>query len=210
MDIFSTIFGGIGGFFSGVSSTTLIFILVAVSLVMIFTDSGPKKILALLAGIGFIFISSKGRRAYLMKKLRKVNEAFKNVQDATAERNDAIEKNNGIIRDLESQMAVLRPEIKADKEQLEQLEAKIGVSREEYENALLNSEAKVAVALEMAEKVADRLPYPSIADQIRAKYGLPARTGVPPPPPPRVADPSPPSASKDVIVINGFTMKGNV
>lgn len=209
-NILTKILGGIGGLLTGASPTTWVFIVVAIILVMVFTNSGPKKLFAILAGIGLLIISSKGRRAYLMKKLRKVNEAFKKVQDSTAERNEAIEKNNGIIRDLESRMADLRPEIKADKEQLDQLEAKIAVSREEYENALLNSEAKVAVALEMAEKVADKLPYPSVADQIRAKYGLPARTGAPLSPSPPVADPAPPSASKDAIVINGFTMKGDV
>ncbi len=210
MDILTTIFGGIGGLLTGTSPTTLVFIVVALLLVMLFTDSGPKKLFALVAGIVLFFISSKGRRAYLMRKMRKVNEAFKNVQDSTAERNEAIEKNNGIIRDLESRMAVLQPEIEADKAQLEQLEAKIAVSREEYENVLLASEAKVAVALEMAEKEADKLPISSVADQIRAKYGLPARTGTPPPPLPPVADPSPPSVGKDAIVINGFTMKGDV
>ncbi|UCH61653.1 MAG: hypothetical protein JSU77_07490 [Fidelibacterota bacterium] len=210
MDFITTIFDGIGGLLPKASTTTWVFVLVALLLVMVFTNSGPKKLFALLVGIALFFLSSKGRRLYLMRKLRKVNEAFKKVQDSTAERNETIEKNNGIIRDLESQMADLRPEIKADKEQLDQLEAKIAVSREKYENALLNSEAKVAVALEMAEKVADKLPYSSVADQIRAKYGLPARTVAPSQPPPPVADPAPPSARKDAIVINGFTMKGDV
>jgi len=211
MDILTTIFGGIGGFLPDISATTWVFVLVALVLVMVFTNSGPKKLFAILAGIGLLIISSKGRRAYLMKKLRKVNEAFKKVQDSTAERNEAIEKNNGIIRDLESQMAVLRPEIEADKAQLKQLEAKIAVSREEYENALLESEVKVAVALEMAEKEAAKAPFSTTVDQIMAKYGLPPlTTGAPRPLPPPVADPSPPSADKDTIVINGFTMKGDV
>lgn len=209
-NILTKILGGISGLLPDALPTTWVFILVALLLVIVFTDSGPKKIFALLAGIGLLFLTSKGRQKYLIKKMRKVNEAFKEVQNSTAERNLMIEKNNSIISDLESQMADLQPGIEADKAQLKQLEFKIAASRDDYDNTLLESEAKAAIALDMAEKEADKLPFSTVADQIRAKYGLPTSAGVSPQSSPPVTDPALPKKNNGSIVIDGFTMKGDV
>jgi preprotein translocase subunit SecD len=207
---------GLAGVFKGGAwvdyAMVIAFVVIALLLVSHFMDAGPKKWLALLGiliGGGLALRATSRRQRYLQKKLHKVNQAYKRVQEANAERNEAIEKNNGVIQDLENRMASLRPGVEADKEKLEVLEGEIAKTREDYERSLAASEAKSAVALEMAERETEKVPITSVADQIRAKYGLPSRTGVLPQPP--VADPVPlRDKPKDTIVINGFTMKGDM
>ena len=207
---------GLVGIFKGGAwidyAMVIIFVVIALLLVSHFMDAGPKKWLAflgILVGGGFLLRSTGRRQRYLQKKLHKVNQAYKRVQEANAERNEAIEKNNGIIRDIENRMASLRPEIEAEKEEMDALEGKIAKARADYERSLVESEAKSAVALEMAERETQKVPFSSVADQIRAKYGLPSRTRALPQQP--VADPEPLRDTKqDTIVINGFTMKGDI
>ncbi len=181
---------------------------VAIIVISLFVDGGPKKVFAILgvlatAGIAAFFLNKRNK--YTAAGLKKHNEKIKKLIDLVDERDKVIEKNNGAIEKLSNERAEIEKSANVDKEKIAEINERIDKRLEVAETINTQIEAQEEVLKKHAENRAAEKPLESSAD-ILAKFGLGGKRATAKP---VVADPQN-VESKSKITIRGFTMKGDV
>ena len=185
----------------------VIFVIMALVLISVFMDKGPKQWALLIGAIGAGILAlfwTRQRHLYTEKKLKQHNEKIKALLDTVQERDNLIKQNNQKITELMNERNSLLNSAKVDQERLQQIDESIEQSKRVHETinrTIDTQEQELASALEEHDQHQD---LPS-TQQILQKYGisssrLPAQA--------QVADPNPSGRDTD-IVVNGFTMKGD-
>ena len=106
----------------------LLFGVVAITLILLFTDNGPKKFLSILAVIGTVGISwffTRKKHKWSKEKLAKHNKQVDAFLATIKEREATIAKNNNMIAELSAQKQDLMASAATDQKELDDLNDKI-------------------------------------------------------------------------------------
>ncbi len=106
----------------------LLFGLVAITLILLFTKNGPKKFLSILAVIGSVGISwffTRKKHKWSKEKLAKHNKDVEGFLATIKEREATIAQNNKMIAELSSQKQELVASAATDQKELDDLNGKI-------------------------------------------------------------------------------------
>ena len=145
----------------------LLFGVVAITLILLFTKNGPKKFLSILAVIATVGISvffTRKKHKWAKAKLDKHNEEVKDFLSTIKEREATIEENNKHITELSTQRQALMDSSEQDQKQLSELNEKID-KRINDAQAMKDEIARQKEVIDTAsKKIKAESPLPSIDD----------------------------------------------
>jgi len=185
-----------------------VFVALAIGLISVFVDAGPKKwaMIAAALGLGFIavFFTNK-RHRYNEEKLRKHNEEIKKLLSIVEDREKIVNENNENIEVLVRKRDELLNSAEVDQAQLDKINESIDARKKAHEAINKNIEVQENEIAKMLAERESREVLPD-ASEILSRNGVKTSRLQEASP---VSDPSS-QDDADAIVVRGFVMKGDV
>lgn len=207
--IISTIFKPLGWLFQGDQLIVFVFIILGMVLVAIFTDSGPKKWLAMLAvpitfGLAAKFIA-KGRAVRDSKDLAATRKLLVQVKA----NDEKIRKDLVDVQRIKNDIARLRASDVDRQQEIDLKREKLRKLEEERDRIELDNSTMVAAAERVIERTAET---PSHSERLALLMSRieGANIGVVSSSPPAPTPDPQPLSDRPGIDSNGFTLKGDV
>jgi len=145
----------------------LLFGVVAITLILLFTDNGPKKFLSILAVIGTVGISwffTRKKHKWSKEKLAKHNKQVDDFLATIKEREATISKNNKVIAKLSAQKQGLMASAHTDQKELDDLNDKIEQQLKDTQTMTKKIEEQKKVIQAATDAIDSEGELPSIED----------------------------------------------
>ncbi len=149
----------------------LLFGVVAITLILLFTDNGPKKFLSILAVIGTVGISwffTGKKHKWSKEKLAKHNKQVDDFLATIKEREATIAQNNQEIADLNNQKKGLMASAQTDQKELDTLNKKIDQQLKDTQAMTKQIEEQKKVIQAASETIDSEGELPSIEDILKS------------------------------------------